>query len=430
MFDWYGELTPVQKRTIWACWGGWGLDAMDFQLYFFVIPTLITLWHMTNVEAGLIATATLVASALGGWMAGILADRYGRVRVLLMTVIWYAVASFLCGFAQNPLQLGILRALVGIGFGGEWAVGAILVGEIVRSSARGRAVGTVQSAYGVGWGIAALAYGICFSVFAPEIAWRVLFWSGLLPVFLVILLRQGVRQESPIFERAAKTQENRGFGWRILAIFSGGNAARTLMASLLCLGIQGGFASLLVWLPTYLKTTRGLAVIGTMSFSLVITVGSFFGFLAGAWLVDKIGRRKNFMLWSAASSTTMVVYLLLPLNDLATMILGFPLGFVVCGIYGGIGAWLSELFPTRIRGTAQSFSYNVGRAFAAAVPVAIGFLSTFVPLGHAIAVFAVSCYLLVFITTLLLPETKGLDLSEVGDAVPSAQPAGQPATVQ
>ena len=181
MLGWYGDLTPAQKRTFWACWAGWGLDAMDFQLYFFVIPTLIALWHVTNVEAGFIATGTILASALGGWVTGVLGDRYGRARILLVTVVWYAVATFLCGFAQGPRQLGFLRALVGIGFGGEWAIGAILVGEIVRASERGRAVGTVQSAYGVGWAAAALAYGACFSVFEADIAWRVLFWKQLLP---------------------------------------------------------------------------------------------------------------------------------------------------------------------------------------------------------------------------------------------------------
>ncbi len=431
MFGWYGDLTPMQRRTFWACWAGWGLDAMDFQLYFFVIPTLMALWHITNVEAGFIATGTILASALGGWVAGVLGDRYGRARILLVTVTWYAVATFLCGFAQSPLQLGILRALVGIGFGGEWAIGAILVGEIVRASERGRAVGTVQSAYGAGWAAAALAYGACFSVFNAEIAWRVLFWIGLLPVVPLIFLRRAVQNESTIFERVAKQTSNKGIGWRIIAIFSGGLGVRTLLASLLCLGIQGGFGSLVLWLPTYLKNTRGLSVVGTTGFSFVVTVGSFFGFLAGAWLVDRIGRRKNFMMWSVFCSVTAILYLLLPLDNLSLMILGFPLGFVVSGIYGGIGAWLTELFPTRIRGTAQSFTYNVGRAFTAAVPVAIGYLSQVVPLGQAIAMFAVTCYVLVFIMALLLPETRGLDLLEADrEAVHSFTSSGQPTTAQ
>ena len=415
MFGWYKFLTPMQRRTFWTCWGGWGLDAMDFQLYFFVIPTLVTLWEMSKVEAGFIATGTLLAASIGGWIAGILGDRYGRAKVLMVTVIWYAVFTFLCGFAQTPLQLGVLRALVGLGFGGEWAVGAIIIGEIVRAEDRGRAVGCVQSAYGVGWGIAALSYGISFSLFEPDMAWRVLFWVGLLPVILVIIMRSSLRTESAVFERATKGGSNEGIWWRVTAIFSGGNGARTLLACLMCVGLQGGLLGLLVWLPTFLKTSRGLSVVGTTSFSLVITVGSFFGFLAGAWLVDAIGRRKNFMAWSLICSVTMVIYLLLPVNDLGALLLGVPLGFVVSGIYGGIGAYLTELFPTKIRGTAQSFAYNFGRVGSALVPPAIGMLSSIVSLAEAIAIFSVSCYLLVFVAVLFLPETKGIDLNTMDD---------------
>lgn len=415
MFGWYKYLTPLQRRTFWACWGGWGLDAMDFQLYFFVIPTLIGLWHMSAVEAGFIATGTLLAASLGGWIAGILGDRFGRARVLMFTVIWYAGFTFLCGFAQTPLQLGILRALVGLGFGGEWAVGAIMIGEIVRPQDRGRAVGCVQSAYGFGWAAAALSFGISFSLFEPAMAWRVLFWVGLIPVFVVIIMRSALRQESAHFERVVHEGSNEGLWWRVIAIFSKGHAARTLLACLMCVGLQGGLLGLLVWLPTFLKNSRGLSVVGTTNFSLVITVGSIFGFLAGAWLVDAIGRRKNFMAWAIICCVTMVIYLLLPVNDLGAMLLGLPLGFVVSGIYGGIGAYLTELFPTQIRGTAQSFAYNVGRTGSALVPPAIGALSSVITLPEAIAVFSVSCYLLVLVAVLFLPETKGVDLAVVDE---------------
>ncbi len=208
---------------------------------------------------------------------------------------------------------------------------------------------------------------------------------------------------------------NEGIWWRVTAIFTGGNGARTLLPACCAVGLQGGLLGLLVWLPTFLKSSRGLSVVGTTNFSLVITVGSFFGFLAGAWLVDAIGRRKNFMAWSLICSVTMVIYLLLPVNNFGALLLGFPLGFVVSGIYGGIGAYLTELFPTQIRGTAQSFAYNFGRVGSALVPPAIGMLSSVVSLAEAIAIFSVACYSLVFVAVLFLPETKGIDLSTIDD---------------
>jgi MFS family permease len=411
MFDWYRELTGSQRKTFWACFGGWGLDAMDFQIYFFVIPTLIALWKMTNAEAGLIATITLLASAVGGWIAGTLSDRYGRVKILQLTIIWYAVFTFLCGFAQSYSQLAVLRALQGIGFGGEWAIGAVLLGEIIRPQHRARAVGCVQSSFAVGWALAAVAYGIIFSLFPPELAWRLLFWVGLAPVLLVIYIRTYLREDSEVYRRATALLPNQGIGQRLFAIFAPSTLGRTILACCLCLGIQGGTTGLLVWLPTFLKNTRGLSVIGTTNYSLVITVGSFFGFVAGAYLADAIGRRMNFIFWSITCSCVVLAYTWLPMNDLAMLFLGFPLGFFVCGIYGGIGAYLTELFPTRIRATAQSFSYNFGRAAGAVIPLAIGTLSALIPLGQAIGVFAVGSYTLVLVAVLLLPETKGTDLA-------------------
>ena len=135
MFEWYRELTGSQRKTFWACFGGWGLDAMDFQIYFFVIPSLIALRKMSNAAAGLIATTSLIASAFGGWVGGMLSDRFGRLRILQWTIVWYAVFTFLCGFAQSYSQLGVLRTLQGLGFGAEWAVGAVLLGEVINQCA-------------------------------------------------------------------------------------------------------------------------------------------------------------------------------------------------------------------------------------------------------------------------------------------------------
>src|SRR5258706_2228340 len=191
---WYTELEPNEKRTFWACFGGWMLDAMDVQIFSFAIPAIIVAFAITNADAGLIGTVTLLTSALGGWFAGALSDRFGRVRTLQITIVWFAFFTFLCGFAQSYTQLFIFRALMGLGFGGEWAAGAVLMGEVIAARHRGKAVGTVQSGWALGWGAAAILYTVTFRVLPEQVAWRVLFLAGLLPSVLVLYIRRNVEE--------------------------------------------------------------------------------------------------------------------------------------------------------------------------------------------------------------------------------------------
>src|SRR3954463_6541845 len=202
MLAWFRDLTAKERRTMLACFGGWSLDAFDVQMYSFVIPTVIAVWGLSRGEAGLIGTVTLLISSFGGWFSGTLADRYGRVRMLQITILWYSFFTFLCAFAQNFEQLFVLRALHGFGFGGEWAAGAVLMGEVIRDKYRGRAVGLVQTGWAVGWGNAALLY-TPLSAHPPEaLTWKVMFWIGLAPAALVFWIRRFV-QEPPIQPHAA-----------------------------------------------------------------------------------------------------------------------------------------------------------------------------------------------------------------------------------
>src|ERR1700756_3134567 len=194
MLGWFGELNTRERRTRGACFGGWALDAFDVQMYSFVIPTVIAMWGLSRGEAGLIGTVTLLISSLGGWFSGTLADRFGRVRMLQITILWYSFFTFLCAFAQNFEQLFVLRALHGFGFGGEWAAGAVLMGEVIRDRYRGRAVGLVQTGWAVGWGAAALLYTVLIAVLPEELAWRSLFWIGLAPAALVIWIRRFIEE--------------------------------------------------------------------------------------------------------------------------------------------------------------------------------------------------------------------------------------------
>jgi MFS family permease len=199
MLAWLRDLTPRKRRTMLACWGGWTLDGFDQQLYSYVVPTVIAVWGMSTGAAGTIGTITVVTSSFDGWFAGALSDRFGRVRMLQIAILWYSVFTFLCSFAQNFEQLFILRGLHGLGFGGEWATGAVLMGEVIRDKYRGRGVGFVQTGAAVGPGLAALVYAGLYAILPEAIAWRALFAVGILPALPVLWIRRSI-PESEAFE--------------------------------------------------------------------------------------------------------------------------------------------------------------------------------------------------------------------------------------
>jgi len=201
-----GRLHRAEKSTLAGTFLGWMLDGMDVMLFSFVMPTLIAIWGISQGEAGLLGTTTLLFSAFGGWLAGLAADRWGRVHVLQVTILWFSLFTFLSGFTSSFEQLMVTRSLQGLGFGGEWAVGSVLIAETIRAEHRGKAVGFVQSGWAIGWGLAALFYTVLFSTFADEIAWRIMFWIGILPALLVFFIRRHV-PESAVFVRSGRLQQ-------------------------------------------------------------------------------------------------------------------------------------------------------------------------------------------------------------------------------
>jgi len=405
-------MSSRERRTFWACFTGWSLDAMDVQIYAVVMPTLIALWGLSKGQAGMLGTSALLVSSLGGWIAGILADRIGRARVLRITIVWFAAFTFLSGFTNSYPQLLVTRSLQGLGFGGEWAAGAVLIGEVINKRIRGRVVGTVQSGWSVGYGAAVLLYTVVFSLVPPAQAWRILFFIGLLPALAVLWICRHV-EEPDIFKKSQGAQTKEGSS-NFLEIFQPSLLRTTLVASLLATGALGGNYSILTWLPTYLKTVRGLSVLNTGGYLAINILGSFFGYVVSAHLSDWFGRRRTFVFTSLSAAATVAIYTLVPLSSQMVFLLGFPLGFFQSGIIAGMGATFAELFPTRVRASGQGFSYNVGRGLGSAVPAVIGYLSVPMQLGPAIGVCAVSSYALVLLATVLLPETRGKELETHG----------------
>jgi len=407
--SWLTQLSGPDRSTLFATFGGWALDGMDVMVYSFVIPSLIAAWHISKGQAGLLGTAALLISAVGGWLAGTLADRYGRARILQLTIIWFAFFTFLSGFTHSFTQLLLTRGLQGLGFGGEWAVGSVLMGEAIRSQHRGKAVGTVQGGWAVGWGLAAICYQVLFRALPEATAWRAMFWIGILPALLVFYIRRRV-PEPKVYAETRKKVAASGEGSSFLHIFSPDILKVTLLTALLAVGAQGGYYAITTWLPTFLKTQRKLSVMNTGWYLLVIIVGSFIGYMISAYLADRLGRKKTLILYAVCSFLTVVAYTYLPISNSVMLVLGFPLGFFASGVFSPIGAFFTELFPSRLRGSGQGFSYNFGRGIGALFPTLVGFLSASVSLGHAIATFAASAYLVMILGTALLPETRGKEL--------------------
>jgi MFS family permease len=402
----YSDMNVSERRTFWACAAGWMLDGMDFMIYPLVIGTIITQWGVEPAWAGSAVTATLIASAFGGWMAGFIADRIGRVKTLQLTIIWFSVFSLICAFAQDFGQLLIARALLGIGFGGEWAAGAVLIGETIRPQYRGRAVGSVQSGWAIGWGMAVLAQAVLFSILPPETAWRWMFAIGALPALLIFYLRRYVEEPEVSVQTRAR-QIATGDKPSLLEIFSGPILRTTMLASLMTTGCQGGYYAITSWLPRFLTTERHLSIVSSTGYLSALIIGSFAGYLVGAWLADKIGRRNLFLVFSLGAIAVILVYTQFPLPNAILWVLGFPLGFFSSGYFSGMGAFLTELFPTRLRGSGQGFCYNFGRGIGALFPTFVGYLSAQTGLANAIAIFSVAAYSLFFLAAYCLPETRG-----------------------
>jgi MFS family permease len=401
---WYRQSTPKVRRVFWTCAAAWGLDSMDGFVYQYMIPAVMAGLGLTLAQAGSIASANYFAGAIGGWTGGWLADRYGRARVLQITILWFSAFSFLSGFAQSYEQLLILRILHGFGFGAEWAVGAVLLGELVAPAHRGKAIGAVQSAAGPGSMMAALLAGPVAAALPMALGCRVAFFIGVLPALLVFFVRRE-DDDADIFRRAKARAQEQGRSFLPVAIFSPKLRRRTAAACLLALGAQGAGFAVSNYLTTFLSQERGLS----------LSV-AFFGFLTNAYVGDRLGRRQAFRYFAVGFIVAVNLYIFLPLGNSAFTLLpaGFVYGFFQFGIYASFGPYFTELFPTEVRATGQAFSYNFGRASSALFIQGVAMLAAFMPLSSGMVIMACIAQSCAILATFMLPETAGHQLKDIG----------------
>jgi len=369
-FRW-NAATPAQRRVLIAAALGWMLDAFDVLLYSIVLTHLMRAFGMSRTTAGLLNALTLAASALGGLLFGLLADRYGRRRMLSASILFYSICTFACGLSTTIFALGVFRFLLGLGMGGEWNTGATLVAETWPPEWRGRAIGIVQSSWGVGYALAAVVAWLILA----HASWRWVFFAGILPGLAVFWIQRSV-PEPPIWERARSA-------------FAPGEKQRALRSSLRPLVIltvvntfgMFGWWGLFTWIPAYLvlpasQGGRGLAAVSLTGLLVTINLlGMVPGYLLFGVAADRFGRRRTLIVYllAAAAAVPLMAAARQPALILVTACIA---AFFGTGFFTGSGLIGGELFPTSIRATALGLSYNVGRGLSALAPATIGALAS------------------------------------------------------
>jgi len=389
-------------RALFAAQLGWMLDATDFLLFNFALLSIKAEFGLTNQQVALPVISALIASAVGGIVFGRMADRIGRVRAMTISILLYSLATAGMAFSQNLWQLVAWRVLVGLGMGGEWSAGSVLVAETWPAKHRAKAMGIMQS----GWAIGALIAAALSALVLERYGWRVLFFIGVAPALLAFVIRRTV-QEPQIWRERTETA-------RWTEIFSPEYRRRTILSTLVASSVLLAFWGVTTWLPAFLATPiaeggAGLTMTKGAQWLILLQVGAFFGYITFGWIADRIGRRPAFTLFMIAATIVVPVFAFGARSVVTLLIVGPLVGYFAHGYFSMFGAMLAELFPTRMRATAQGFCYNTGRLASVAGPLAIASASTTYGLGFAIACDAVF-FALGGVLIWLLPETKGTEL--------------------
>ena len=403
---WWHEADARARRAFVAASLGWMLDSFDVMLYAMVLAALIEdpVLRLSLGTAGILNSVTLLSAAAGGIAFGVIADRIGRKRALMAAVLIFSIFTAACGFAQTALQLAVFRILLGLGMGGEWATGAALVSETFPARHRGKALAFVQSAWAIGYGLAALVNMIAM----PLWGWRGVFFVGVLPALFTLWIRRGV--EEPVLWASVAPAERGRFGMLFEPRIRTVTIAIALMNSF-CLFAWWGLNG---WVPAYLRLAPAQGGIGlssaTMSwFVIAMQVGMWFGYVSFGFIADAIGRKRTYMLYVLTAAVLLPTYGFLRAPT-ALLLLGPFVAFFGTGYFSGLGALVAELYPTAIRATAAGFCYNFGRIASAAAPYTVGSVAATSGFGVAFTI-AGAAFLLAAVMWIWIPETGNSELT-------------------
>jgi MFS family permease len=407
---WYSTITRDQWRALAAAKLGWMLDAMDFLLYVMAIGELKAYFGFDDATAGLLGTFTLLTSAGGGILFGVIADRVGRTRALIGTILIFSFCSLGAATSQTVWQLMIWRILLGIGMGGEWASGAVLVSETWPPEHRTKAISIMQSGWALGYIAAVIVSAIILDVLSLGAnAWRWLFAFGVLPALFTLWIRRSVPEPAAWAQRK---REGRGPNpFRVL--FSSEFRRRTVLATLLSACVQFANWGLFFWLPGFLATPverggAGMSIVRSAGWIIPLQLGAYLGYLSFGFIADRFGRRRTFVSYLITAALLVPLYGQMARSPLILMLIGPLLGFVGYGYFSMFGSFLAELFPTAVRATGQGLTYNLGRGMGALAPYTIGFAATLPNVGIGSALALTSAFFLAGAGLIMLfPDTSG-----------------------
>ena len=402
MFQFWRDADPAARRALVAASLGWMLDAFDVMLYALVLGAVMADLNMTAQVAGGLQSLTLLASAAGGLIFGVLADRWGRTRALMLSVLLYSVFTAACGFAQSAVQLAVFRIFLGIGMGGEWASGAALVSETWKARDRGKALGLMQSAWAIGYGLAAFVNYLVQDV--AGLGWRTVFFVGIAPALFAFWVRRSV--EEPAMWKAARAATTRISIGRALAAPGIGITAAVTLMNACTMFAWWGFNT---WVPSYLRSPGvGLSSKTMNGFIIAMQAGMWLGYVTFGFISDSVGRKRTYVAYLLAAAVMVFAYASTS-SPVALLILGPITAFFATGFFSGFGAVTAELYPTAVRATAQGITYNIGRVASAAAPLVVGTLTATHGFPFALSI-AAAAYAIAAVFWIFIPETGGREI--------------------
>ncbi|MCG3088434.1 MFS transporter [Sporosarcina cyprini] len=359
-----------RKKTVVASVTGLTLEGMDIMFISFAMSLIIAEFHIDLATGGLISSITNIGMLLGGIVFGILADKYGRVKVFTYTIILFAVGTALTGLATSIEQVYVFRFIAGIGAGGEYGIGMALVAEAWPKNKQGRASSyvSVGAQYGV------ILAALLSAIILPTLGWRALFFVGVLPVIFAFIVRKNL-DESPEWLAAQKMKKTaKADKGKLLQLFENPRTTCTTLALVLMATVQiAGYNGLMIWLPSMLQKSQGLSVSGSALWTISTAVGMIIGMLTFGRIMDRFGAKRAYGLFLLASACAVFLYASAT-GAVMVLVGGAIVGFFSNGMFAGYGALIGSLYPVEIRSTATNTIFNIGRAVGGFSPILVGYI--------------------------------------------------------
>ncbi|WP_338651911.1 MFS transporter [Lysinibacillus sp. Y5S-8] len=392
-----------RKKTVVASVAGLTLEGMDIMFISFAMTMIIAEFNIDLATGGLISSITNIGMLMGGIIFGVLADKYGRVKVFTYTIILFAIGTALTGVATSIEQVYVYRFIAGLGAGGEYGIGMALVAEAWPKNKQGRASSyvSVGAQYGV------ILAALLSAIILPTLGWRALFFVGLLPVIFAFIVRKNL-DESPEWVASQNKQNNKQEKGKLAQLFASPRITMTTLSLILMATVQiAGYNGLMIWLPSMLQKSQGLSVSSSALWTISTAVGMIIGMLTFGRFMDRFGAKRTFGIFLLASACAVFLYSFAT-GAVAILLGGAVVGFFSNGMFAGYGALISSFYPVQIRSTATNTIFNFGRAIGGFSPIFVGYILQSYDMT-VVMIYLAALYCISFIVMLTLQGT-GKDL--------------------